>query len=118
LLLSGYFEENGNFLTITSRGTDEFNTFSKYFPTYIKRDTYIDAACSTSILIPYNDTKIALLDDPALKTSLILKNDGWISYNYEKLKEITKAIGAPIDDLLIPAVSWIEYLLKNNDVKG
>jgi hypothetical protein len=113
-LLNGYYDENNNFMIITGRGTDEFNTFIKHFPTFIKRERYIDAACSTSILIPYKDTKKALLDDPSLKTGLSTKNQDWISYNNAKLKEITDAIGAPIDELIIPAISWIEYLLKIN----
>ncbi len=116
-LLNGHFDENGNFMIITGRGTDEFNTFFKHFPTYQNREKYIDAACSTSVLIPYKETKKALLDDPSLKKNIKIGNQDWISYNNVKLKEITKAIGAPIDELLIPAVSWIEYLLKTMDDK-
>ncbi len=117
-LLSGHFEENENFTIITARGTDEFNIFSTYFPSYKNREKHIDAACSTSILIPYNDTKKALLHDPNLKNNLTLNNQDWISYNNEKLKEITHAIGVPIGELLIPAVSWIGFLLNNNEIKG
>jgi hypothetical protein len=111
-LMSGFFEEKGSFLIITGRGTDEFNKFSKNFPTYKDREKYIDAACSTSILIPYKETKLALLEDPNIKKSFSLKNQDWISFSNKKLKEITEAIGAPVDELLIPAVSWIDHLLK------
>lgn len=111
-LMSGFFEEKGGFLIMTGRGTDKFNRFSKYFPTYKDREKYIDAACSTSILIPYKETKLALLEDPNIKESLSLKNQDWISFSNNKLKEITEAIGAPVDELLIPAVSWIDHLLK------
>ncbi len=116
-VLNGYFEENGSYMIITGRGTDQYNNFSKNFPTYINREKYIDAACSTSVLIPYNETKKALLNDPNLMKTAQIRNQDWISFNYDKLKKITKAIGAPVDELLIPAVSWIEYLLKNNDIK-
>lgn len=111
-IVNGYFEEKNNFMIITGRGTDEFNTFLKHFPTYKKREEYIDAACSTSFLIPYKDTKKALLYDPSLKIALTTRNQDWIQYNNTKLKDITNAIGAPIDELIIPAVSWIEYLLN------
>ncbi len=117
-LINGAFEEKGNFFIITGRGVDEFNKFSK-FATYEKREKYLDAACSTSILIPYKKTKKALLDDPNLNKSMKLQNQDWISLSNEKLKEITTAIGVPVDELLIPAVSWIEYLLIiNNNTKG
>lgn len=111
-LLNGFFEDTGKYLIITGRGTDEFNKFSKNFPTYKKREKYIDAACSTSILIPYKDTKKALLNDPNLRNAIELNNQDWISFSNKKLKEITKALGAPVDELLIPAVSWVELLLK------
>ncbi len=113
----GLFEEKGNFVIMTGRGTDEFNKFFKSFPTYIEREKYIDAACSTSFLLPYKETKQALLEDPNLKKSTELENQDWISFSNVKLKEITTAIGAPVDELLIPAVAWISFLLENFNIK-
>ncbi len=108
---NGYFEDTGSFLIITGRGTDEFNKFKK-LPTNQKREKYLDAACSTSILIPYKETKEALLNDPGLKKEQETNNQDWVTYSNEKLKEITTEIGVPSDELLLPAVSWVDYLLK------
>ena len=116
-LRSGYFEDTGNFLIITGRGTDEFNKF-KIFPSNEKRERFIDAACSTSILIPYKETKKALLNDPNLIKATQIENQDWISFSNDKLKEITNDLGAPADELLLPAVSWIEHLLINNNLEG
>lgn len=115
--INGSFEDKEPFIIITGRGTDEYNKFSR-FSTYGKREKYIEAACSTSILMPYRETKNALLDDPNIRKSQELKNQDWISFNNEKLKEITESIGAPVDELIIPAVSWIEYLLNVNKLEG
>ncbi|MCK4663181.1 MAG: hypothetical protein KAT68_09970 [Bacteroidales bacterium] len=118
-LINGYFEEKGKFFIITGRGTDEFNKFSKSFPTYKEREKYIDAACSTSILIPYKETQKALLEDPNLKKSLKLENQDWILFDKDKLKEITKALGIPPNELIMPAVNWIKYLLMRiNNING
>ena len=116
-LKNGFFENTGNFLIITGRGTDEFNNFNK-FPSNQEREKYIDAACSTSILIPYKETKKALLNDPNLRSASEVSNQDWIAFSNNKLKEITTALGAPADELLLPAISWIEHLLKENDLKG
>ena len=116
-LISGNFEEKDNFLIITGRGSDEFNKLSK-LPSFEKRENYLDAACTTSILIPYKDTKRALLDDPNITKVKKLENQDWISFSNEKLKEITTALGAPADELLIPAISWIKYLLVKNNIEG
>lgn len=114
---NGFFEERGNFIIITGRGTDEFNKF-KAFPSNQKREKFIDAACATSILIPYKETKIALLNDPNLVNASKIRNQDWISFSNTKLKEITTALGAPMDELIVPAVSWIEHLIKSNNLKG
>jgi hypothetical protein len=112
----GYFEDTGSFLIITARGTDEFNKF-KRLPSNKVREKFIDAACSTSMLIPYKETKNALLNDPNLLKALKERhNPDWVSFNNDKLKEITTALGAPTDELIIPAVSWIEFLLKSNSL--
>lgn len=116
--VSGKFEEKGNFFVVTGRGSDELNKLKKYLPSYKTREKYLDAACTTSILIPYKDTKEALLDDPNIKKVKELENQDWISFSNEKLKEITTALGAPADELLIPAISWIKYLLLKNKIKG
>ncbi len=111
-LRNGYFENSGDLLIITGRGTDEFNKF-KNFSSNKNREKYIDASCSTSFLIPYKETKRALLQDPNLVKNNELDNQDWVSFNNDKLKEITEALGVPSEELLIPAVSWIEHLLKN-----
>jgi len=114
-LLKGRFEEVDSFFSISGRGTDDFYRFSKFFPSYKQREDYIDAACSTSFLLPYSQTKNALLNDPNIKTSMQINNDNWISFNYRQLQEITAALGASLDDLTIAAVVWVEDLLKKQN---
>lgn len=109
-ILNGHFQMMGKFLTITGRGTDEFHKFSDLFPTYENREKYIEAACSTSVIIPYKETKEALLEDPNIIHNKNLGNEEWITFNYAQLLEVTKEIGAPVDNLLIPAITWIEVL--------
>ena len=109
---NGYFEFNDEFLIITGRGTDEFNKFNN-FESYKKREKYIDAACSTSVLIPYKETIKALLNDPNIIQASQIDNQDWIAYSNNKLREITKALGAPAGELLLPAISWIEHILNN-----
>ena len=111
-LKNGYFKESSNFMIITSKGTDEYNRF-KNLESNKKREKYINAACSTSVLIPYKETVKALLSD--INTAKI-NNQNWITYTYSnnKLKEIIKVLDIPTDELLLPAICWIEYLLKKN----
>mgnify|MGYP006289024355 FL=1 len=111
---NGFFEDTGNYFIITGRGTDEFNKFKK-FTRNEEREKFIDSACSTSILIPYKETKKALLNDPNLIKASFINNQDWIAFSNDKLKEITNALGVSSDELLLPAISWIEELLRNYD---
>ncbi len=113
---NGLFDVKGEFYTITGRGTDEFNKF-KVLPTFIKREEFLNAACSTSILVPYSQTLRALLNEPEIKKIEELQNNSWLeSMNvYPKFKEISEAVGVHTGDLIIPAVTWIKYLNEKDN---
>lgn len=114
---SGAFEMRNSYLSITARGTDEFNKFSKELSLFKTREIFIDAACTTAILVPYKETKAALLLDTNLTSAKRLNNEDWINFEYENLKQITQSLGASIDDLTVSAVSWIKILLNEIEVK-
>ncbi|NMH24089.1 hypothetical protein [Flavobacterium solisilvae] len=105
----GLFELR-NFLTITSRGTDEFNKFSKELSLFKEREKFIEAACSTSILIPYQEAKEALLEDVNITKARNLGNESWLDFQYEKLHEITSSLGAAAEDMTISAVTWLRLV--------
>jgi len=106
----GAFELRNNFLTITGRGTNEFNKFSKELSLFKERETFIEAACSTSFLLPYKETKNSLLEDVNINKAKNLNNQDWIDFEYENLKKITESLGAPVDDLTITAVTWVRLI--------
>lgn len=108
---NGLFENKGDYFVITGRGTDEFNKF-KILSSFIKREEILNAACTTSILIPYSQTLRALLNEPDFKKAELLKNNSWLDQTtfYNQFNEISKAIGINTKDLIIPAITWINYL--------
>jgi hypothetical protein len=112
----GAFELRNNFLTITGRGANEFINFNKELSLFKERETFIEAACSTSFLLPYKETKNSLLDDMNINKAKDLNNQDWIDFEYENLRKITESLGAPVDDLTITAVTWVRLiqLTQNN----
>ncbi len=106
----GVFELRNSFLTITGRGTDEFNKFSNDLSLFKDRETFIEAACSTSILLPYKETKQALLEDMNISKAKEINNENWLDFEYDNLKKITESLGAPVDDLTISAVTWVRLI--------
>ena len=111
---NGLFDKRGDFYLITSRGTDEYNKFKK-LATLSTREDCLNAACTTNILVPYSQTIRALLNDPEIDKSKRIKGERWLSTPdaYQKFQEISKAVGVPSDDLIIPAVTWVNYINEN-----
>lgn len=108
---NGLFEAKEDFYTITGRGADELAKFSK-MPSFQTREQYLNAACTTSIIVPYTQAIRALLHEPELKKTEELHNNSWLQQLqvYPKIKEISEAVGVAGGDLLLPAVTWINYL--------
>ncbi|HSZ85730.1 MAG TPA: hypothetical protein VK787_06845 [Puia sp.] len=112
---NGLFDLKDDYYIITGRGSDEFNKF-KILPTFIDREKLLNAACTASILIPYAQTVRALLNEPDLKKQSELQNNEWLHPEsfYPQFKEISTAVGIEGKDMILPAVTWINYLIEKN----
>lgn len=115
---NGLFEDKGEYYTITGRGVEEFNKF-KVQTLFIKREEILNAACTTSILIPYSQTVRALLNEPDFKQAEKLQNNPWLDQMsfYPQFKEISEAVGVQTQDLIIPAVTWINFLTEKEKLE-
>jgi hypothetical protein len=110
---NGLFENNNNYYSITGRGADEFARF-KGLKMFAKREEYLNAACTTSILVPYAETERALLNDFEIEKAKNLQNSDWLDQGitYQKFQEISQAVGVSANDLVIPAITWVNYLTE------
>jgi len=110
-LINGNFEEKEIFMTITARGMRTFNDI-KELKSFQNREKAINASCTTSIMIPFKETEEALLKDPEYKNQKIENNPDWISQDFaiDRIKEVSTALGVPIDNLIASSVGWIKYL--------
>jgi len=116
---NGLFEDDGTFYKITARGADDFHDKFKVLPTFSKREEYLNAACTTSILVPYSQTLRALLNDPELEKAKEIDNKSWLEQSniYEKFDEISKEVGISAEDLVIPAVTWVNYINEKERIE-
>lgn len=115
-IANNLYEDRGEFYCMSVRGSDEFAKF-KSMSTFAYREEFLNAACTTSILLPYTETMRALLNEPELKKVEELKNNSWLEQMniYPKFQEISQAVGIHTDDLLLPAVTWVKYLIAKKD---
>ena len=108
---NGLYEYRNSYYTITARGADEFNRF-RPLSIFSKREEFLNAACTASILLPYSQTERALLNDFEIEKAKTLHNESWLDQTkiYQKFLEISQSVGVHAKDLLIPAVTWVSYL--------
>ena len=114
-ILNGILKSGEKFLEITARGSNEFYKF-KDMPNISKREQYIDASCSTNIILPYSKTITSLLNDPEIikMKNINSRKNLDIDLAYRHFSELSNAIGVPTDDLIIPAVTWINFVFQRN----
>jgi hypothetical protein len=110
-LLNGSFEEKENFIVVTARGMKTFDDF-KEFKSFKNREKAINAACTTSIMIPFKETEDALLKDPEYNRQNVENNPDWIDQEFaiNRIKDVSNVLGVPIENLIASSVSWIKYL--------
>ena len=110
-ITNGLFEKQNEFYNITARGTNEFSKF-KNLESFSKREEFLNAVCTTSILVPYSDAIRALLNEPEIVKGTELQNNTWLEQMniYPKFKQISEAGGVHAEDLVLPAITWINYL--------
>lgn len=115
--LNGILRQENIYLEMTPKGIKEYYEF-RGMKNITEREEYIEASCSTNIVIPYSKTIRALLNDPEIikrKKSGSRKID--IDMAYQQFAELSKAVGVPADDLILPAVTWINYIERMNNLE-
>jgi hypothetical protein len=115
-LLNRNFETKDRFSIITQEGVKLFDK-TKNHSLFKNREKAIDTACTASILVSYEKTERALLNDDEIIKAKSIGNQPILDRKniYNKIREISKKVGAPIDDLIIPAVSWLNYLIEKEN---
>lgn len=110
-LRNGYFEEKENLIVVTTRGMKTFDDI-KDLKSFQNRELAINASCTTSIMIPFKETEEALLKDPEYNKQKIDNNPNWIEQDFaiKRIKDVSDALGVPIDNLIVSSTSWIRYL--------
>lgn len=90
------------------------------FPSNQQRLKYLDAACQSIKLLPYGVVKDSIILEPVLKYANSHKNKRLLtdeespafSLLYEQFEMLRTALENKYQNLIIPAVVWLEYLAE------
>jgi hypothetical protein len=121
LRLAGCFRAEGNLLLLTERGKvervelQELSDLSARLP-------FLEGACGSALCLPVGLIRHALLNEPTLRPSVkhdasrpLLEGPG-TELLYEQFRTLSNLVGVKVDELMVPAVAWLSFLLRIEDV--
>lgn len=125
LLASGKLSQTENtkeYFTVNESGTEFFNFQNEAASSFADRKKYLITACNTISLIPFGAIKEAVSREPVLysagnslsKRSLLENSNPATKVLYSQFKDLKLALQDKYQDLIVPAVVWLESLNPEN----
>lgn len=125
LLASGKLSQTENtkeYFTINETGTKFFNFQNEVSSNLADREKYLTTACNTISIVPFGTIKEAVSREPVLysagnslsKRSLLESTNPATKVLYSQFKELKLALQDKYQDLIVPAVVWLESLNPEN----
>ena len=118
LISSGDLQtDRDGYLAMSDYGAEtlrELNTLGLFQP----RTSFLEGACSSVLALPVGSIRDALSQEVGIRNALALSQsrrlptDVGLNLLYAQFRALSEAIGVNVDDLLIPAVVWLTYLIK------
>jgi len=113
----GFLSDKQNRLTLTDAGAAELRFLSHLGQNRL-RQVYLEASCSTLLSFPVGMIREGLFNEPGLKASVQLSSTRALLTGpalelvYEQFSELSRAVGVNVEDLMVPAVVWVDYLSR------
>lgn len=113
-----------SYYTLSSKGEAELEFYST-LQTFAYRIPYLEAACISMSLLPFGSIKQAIANEPVLKSanispirrSLLDENNPATQSLHNQFALLKVALEDKYEDLMIPAVVWIESLNQEIQLK-
>lgn len=118
-------EKEDGYLYISESGINTYGSLSSFFM-YQKRHLYLKVACESIRSLPFGNVREAINNEPVLKgmrklpDTRILNDDqsAAIQVLYSQFHNLKIALEDKYDDLLIPSLVWINYLVKLSNISS
>jgi hypothetical protein len=114
-------QNSKEYFTINEAGKEFFNFQDEAASSLADRKKYLTTACDTISLTPYGVIKEAIGNEPVLysaknslsKKGLLEMSSPATKVLYSQFKDLKFALENKYQNLLIPAMVWIEYLVNS-----
>lgn len=123
--------DNEQYVKITDQGINELDVLAS-FSNVASRLKYLKAACDTLLLVALSSVKKAIRNEPTMvsvatrslepiiqnvkfkqkqrRQSLIDESSSSIAVLYDQFDSLKKALGDKHIDMLIPAITWLQFI--------
>lgn len=119
LITRGCLDLKKRVVNITSTGRDEYQVL-KRFSVNSERETFVEAACSTALVMPLGMVRKAIAATPDIRRAAELDRSvqllDQIAENdiYGEFKALRAMPELDTTEMMLPAVVWLTYLCKTN----
>lgn len=113
----GLLGTDGPFISVSDRGRRSYRLFASLSQNR-EREPFLEAACSSVLVLPVGAIHDALLNEPGLRQAVALSSSRTLLESpglrllYEHFNVIRKVLGPQSRDLLVPASVWLSYLSR------
>lgn len=115
LVREGYLYESNGYLTIVSEGLQDYKELGELLQNR-QREPFLDGACASVLAMPIGLIRQAISTDHDMKAAMsfgdtrALLTESSVENLYEAFALLSQEIGVNINDLMVPAVVWLNYL--------
>ena len=119
LINNGRLVVEGEYVQLTQTGIDEYVQLKALFQ-YSQREPFIEGACSSALAMPLGMIRDAISQEVDIKRAITLSQSRMLLTEmatntlYEQFQVLSDAIGVNIQDLMVPAVVWLNYLAQHS----
>lgn len=115
-------EKSQDYFVVNEAGKEFFNFQNEVSSSLTDRKKYLTTACNTISLIPFGAIKEAVSKEPVLysagnstsKKNLLENSNPATKALYSQFKDLKLALQDKYEDLIVPAVVWLESLNDEN----
>jgi hypothetical protein len=121
LVREGYLYESNGYLTIISEGLEDYRELGELLRNQ-EREPFLNGSCGSVLAMPIGLIREAISTDhdmkvaPAFGDTRGLLTDSNVEDLHDAFALLSEQIGVDVNDLMVPAVVWLNYLSQIGEV--
>lgn len=123
LVREGYFYESNGYLSLINEGLQDYTELGELLRNQ-EREPFLSGSCASVLAMPIGVIRQAISTDhdmtvaPAFGVTRGLLTDSSVEDLHDAFALLSEQIGVGVNDLMVPAVVWLNYLSQTSEVSN